>query len=472
MKKFSIIVTVGVLFLFLFQNCEDDYDDVLHYRSVNEFVWKGLNQYYFWQAEVDDLADNRFANKSVFDNFLNQYASPVDLFNYLKKEEEIDRFSVIFNDYEVLEGILQGNTKNNGADFELRYKPGSTTELFGWVRYILPNSDAATKNIQRGNVFYAVDGVALTTSNFRSLLASETYTLNFANYNNGNIVPNGQSVSLTKTDYEENPVLIQKVFEEGNKKIGYLMYNGFYSNFAAELNNAFAYFQSQGVTHLILDLRYNSGGSVNVATELASMITGQFNGQVFAKQLWNSKITNFYSSNPDALLNRFKSNLSSGAAINSLQLSKLYVITSKATASASELIINSLKSYIEVVKIGETTTGKNVGSITLYDSPTFTKSNVNPNHKYAMQPIVLKIANKNNESNYENGIIPNFQYIENIGNLGELGSVSDPLLNTALNFVILNGRGINTTQNQSEATFFKDTKTITSVERGMFVELQ
>lgn len=464
----KIIVFSGLLLVFLFTpSCSDDLDDNPQSTSVNDFIWKGLNQYYFWLQDSPDLGDNRFASNDDYQSFLNSYSPPEMLFEHLIVDRQIDRFSVIFSDYAALEQALSGTQKNNGVDYELRYKTGSTTEIFGWVRYILPNSDAATKNIQRGDFFYGVNGTALTASNYRTLLANETYTLNLADYDSGNITPNGNSVSLTKTPFSENPVYLKKTFTIGTKKIGYLMYNGFYSHYETELNDAFGYFASEGITHLILDLRYNSGGSVNTATRLASMITGQFNNDVFAKQQWNYKIQAIL--NPEDLINRFTTTLGNGGNIQSLNLDKLYVLTSKRTASASELVINGLESYINVVQIGDATTGKNVGSITLYDSPTFRKENLNPNHRYAMQPIVLKIANKDNFSEYINGLQPDVNQLEDLANLGILGESSDPLLDTALNYVDANGRFY---IRQPEKTFehFEDVKSMRQFGNEMYLE--
>jgi len=97
-----------------------------------------------------------------------------------------------------------------------------------------------------------------------------------------------------------------------------------------------------------------------------------------------------------------------------LNLTKVYIITTKSTASASELVINGLKPFINVIQIGDVTTGKNVGSITLYDSPTFEKEGVNPSHKYAMQPLVLKIVNADGFGDYQSGLVPTFQQAETI----------------------------------------------------------
>ena len=469
MKK-KIFLLSGLLILILSTwSCADDYDDFPQSGSVNEFIWKGLNQYYYWLSDSPDLADNRFSTNSEYQNFLNSYSPPESLFEHLLIDRQTDRFSVIYSDYTALEQALSGTQKNNGVDYELRYKNGSSTELFGWVRYILPDSDAASKNIQRGDFFYAVDGTSLNVNNYKNLLANDNYTLNLADYDGGNITPNGNSVALTKTAFSENPVHIKKTFTIGSKKIGYLMYNGFYSQYETELNSAFTFFASEGVTHLILDLRYNSGGSVSTATRLASMITGQFGNDIFAKQQWNYKIQDLFNDNPEDLINRFTTTLGNGASIQNLNLDKLYVLTSKRTASASELVINGLEPHINVTQIGDETTGKNVGSITIYDSPNFRKENINPNHKYAMQPIVLKIANKNNFSDYVNGLQPDVNQLEDLANLGVLGETSDPLLNTALNYVDTNGRfAIPEPQHRFE--HFQDVKSIVPFGNEMYLE--
>ncbi|WP_130736537.1 S41 family peptidase [Flavobacterium sp. J27] len=470
MKK-KIIWFSGLFLLLLTPlSCSDDFDDFPQSRSVNEFIWKGLNQYYYWLQDSPDLADNRFASDDAFQNFLNAYSPPEALFEHLVVDRQTDRFSVIFSDYTALEQVLSGTQKNNGVDYELRYKNGSSTELFGWVRYILPGSDAASKNIQRGDLFYAVNGIPLTANNGvlnPNALSNDTYTLNLADYDNGNITPNGNSVALTKTAFSENPVYLKKTFTIGTKKIGYLMYNGFYSQYESELNNAFVYFASEGVTHLILDLRYNSGGSVNTATRLASMITGQFNNDIFAKQQWNYKLQAVFDA--EDLLNRFTTTLGNGAGLQSLQLDKLYVLTSKRTASASELVINGLKPHINVIQIGDATTGKNVGSVTLYDSPDYRKVNVNPNHRYAMQPIVLKIANKNNFSDYVNGLQPDVNQVEDLSNLGVLGETSDPLLQTALNYVDTNGR-FSIPEPEYRFEHFQDVKSIRPFGTEMYID--
>lgn len=450
--KITLLISVFITLITCTLSCEvQDDNRVPDSIQMQNFIWKGLNLYYLWQTDVPDLADDRFSNQEGLNQFLKTYNDPKVLFqNLLNKPisqyptpgTAIDRFSVIFSDYTQLEGILSGTTLNNGAEIGLYYKNNSLTDIFGVVRYVLPGSDAALKNVQRGNLFYAIDGTALTVNNYRTLLSSNSYTLNLAHYDDGNITPNGQSVSLTKSVISENPVHITSVIESGAHRIGYLMYNGFYSQYESALNQVFAELKSAGITELVLDLRYNSGGSIATATRLASMITGQFSGQVFAKEQWNAKIESYYNRQGlnNQFYNLFTTTLANGEAIQSMRLNKIWILTSKVTASASELVINGLKPYIQVTQIGDWTVGKNAGSITLYDSPNFSKTGANTKHKYAMQPLVLKVVNKEGFGDYINGLEPNFEYKENLGQMGVLGQADEPLLQKAIQNIIGAGR--------------------------------
>lgn len=467
--KFTLLLFIATLTL---HSCQDN-DDIAPPASleIQDFIWKGMNLYYRWQADVPNLADDRFADQTALNTFLRDYPVPEDLFDALRVSPSIDRFSWIVSDYLELEGTLQGTTKNNGVDFGLSYKPGSTTEIFGYVRYIIANSDASTKNIKRGDFFTAVNGTQLTISNYESLLfgSNESYTLNLAEFNGTTIVSNGKTVALTKTVLSENPILINKVITSGAHKIGYLMYNGFYANYDLQLNEAFAALKSQGVTDLVLDLRYNSGGSVQSATRLASMITGQFTGKVFAKQQWNAKINAYFEAeNPAALFNYFTDKIES-TAINSLNLTKVYILTSASSASASELVINGLEPHINVVQIGDVTVGKNVGSVTLYDSPSFGSENRNPNHRYAMQPIVLNIVNSVGFGDYYSGLKPDFSVKETLSTLGVLGDSAEPLLSTAIAKITGSGRMAQQGLGK-EFEFFTDAKSVKGIQNQMYIE--
>jgi carboxyl-terminal processing protease len=468
--KFTLLL---FLFIFTFQSCSKDNDDIAVVPPANlevqDFIWKGLNQYYLWQDDVPNLSDDRFANQADLNTFLTGYPVPEDLFDALRVDKTIDRFSWIVKDYITLEQALGGISKNSGIEFGLVYKPGSNTEIFGYVRYIIASSDASSKDIHRGDIFYGVNGTQLTINNYQSLLGADNYTLNLAEYDAGVITSNGESVALTSTVLAENPILMNTVISSGDHKIGYLMYNGFYAEYDIQLNDAFAALKAARITDLVLDLRYNGGGSVQTATRLASMITGQYKGQVFSKQQWNSKINNYFESNdPELLRNNFTDKIAS-TPINSLNLTTIYILTTKGTASASELVINGLKPYMNVVQIGDITTGKNVASVTLYDSPTFGKENRNPNHRYAMQPIVLKIVNSVGFGDYFNGLSPNYQLKEDFGNLGILGNPTEPLLSTAIGKITGTSKMLKQSS-EKNFNYFSDAKSLNGLQNQMYIE--
>ncbi len=434
MKKSILWLLLLLVVPTVFISCEDEDDTAV---NINDFIWKGLNLYYLWQADVPNLSDDHYTTQEELNSFVGQYG-PEELFHgLLYQPGVVDRWSVLFSDYRQLENALQGVYTTNGVEFGLIYTDQTQTSIFGYVRYIMPGSDASTKDIHRGDIFYAVNGTPLTVSNYQQLLGAQSYTLNLADYDGDTLTPNGLSVDLTKYQYAENPVYTTNVVTQNGHTIGYLMYNGFFSYYNNDLNAAFGQLRSAGVTDLVLDLRYNGGGSVQTATYLGSMITGQFNGQLFAQQQWNDKIEPHL--NQSSLQNLFTDNMD-GQPINSLGLTKVYIIATAATASASELVINCLKPYVDVVVVGTTTTGKNVGSVTLYDSFDFSRHGRNASDNYAMQPIVLRTINAAGFGDYSAGIAPDIHQPEDYSNLGVLGDPAEPLFARAISNITGNGR--------------------------------
>jgi C-terminal processing protease CtpA/Prc len=472
--------TLTVLFISIFFiNCSSESEATPENLEVHDFVWKGLNAYYLWQSDKPNLADTRFSNQGQLNSFLQEFSSPEDLFENLLYRPT-DRFSWIVDDYIALENSFQGITLNSGMEFGLVRYADTPTNLFAYVRYVIPNSDAAAKGITRGLLFNSVGGTQLTENNYNSLLFGEntSYIIDFTDYNNGNPISNGTSIEVTKTQLQENPIAVSKVVTDGTQKIGYLMYNQFSSSFDAELNAVFANFKNESVNDLIIDLRYNGGGSVRTATYLGSMVTGQFNGELFSKQVWNEKVQ--AAIDESNFTNNFTSQINHdniNEAINSLGLSRVYFIVTGSSASASELVINSLSAHIDVKLIGTKTVGKQVGSVTLYDSDDLTRNgdNLNQNHTYAMQPIVLEIKNKDDQ-NYPGGIIPGVtlpgvELAENYGNLGVLGERSDPLLDRTLQYISTGARFNNQAKiDVSKTIEIFNSKLATPSRNDMYIE--
>lgn len=426
------------LFLLLFAlstiatSCFQDKDDTIQIASVEEiqnFVYRGLNFFYLYKADTPELANDAFSNEEARNTFISSFTSPESLFDFLTSPQ--DHFSLLVDDYIELENLLSGVTLNNGMEFGLVLYPDNSGNVFGYVRYVLPNTSAANQGLVRGTIFNTIDGEQLTENNFSDLLAPNNYTIGLATFDGTTVMATNESVSLAKDINSENPIHIARTLSVNGQNVGYLMYNGFTSQFDSQLNATFAQFQTDAVTDLVLDLRYNGGGSVRTATYLAEMITGQFTNELFYSEQWNADRQAEYAENgvfPASFAN-------GGQAINSLNLDRVYVLTTGRTASASELIINGLDPYINVIQVGGTTTGKFQASFLLYDAPapSFSKSQANEGHTYAMLPLVFKTANANGVTDFINGLDPDIPLDEDYSNLGNLGDVNEPLLAAALN---------------------------------------
>ncbi|QXP57876.1 carboxyl-terminal protease [Cellulophaga sp. HaHa_2_95] len=450
MKKFLLLFLGLGLFAV---SCSDKDDEVVvtgpeipdsSELIVQDFMWKSMNLWYFWQDNVDNLSDTKFANTqdglNNYLTFLNSEANPTD---FLKNKIlfDADRFTYFSEDYKELTQSFEGISQSNGLEFGLGIISG-TENVFGYVRYIIPNSNAATTTITRGDFFTGVDGQTLNLSNYVDLLFGDnsTYTLNMADYSDNTLTSTTEEITLTKeANFVENPVFLTKVITKSDKKIGYVVYNGFTANFDEELNSAFGDLKAQGITDLVLDLRYNPGGSVNSSIALSSMIYNTDTSKLFSKTIYNPKITQAYVDAGYDLNNYFTNSTSGGNAINTLNLNKVYVIALYSSASASELVINGLAPYIDVIHVGDTTRGKNEFSTTLVDDPDFNytyrdtrEGNINSNNSWAIQAIIGKSSNADDFSDYTSGLIPDIVLEEKIGNLGILGDENEPLLARAL----------------------------------------
>jgi C-terminal processing protease CtpA/Prc len=428
--KLFVFVSLSVLFL---NSCQDDRDDnitnvneLANQENIKDYIWKAMNAFYVYKSDSPNLANDRFENTLEYRDFLDSMELPREFFNSLLADQ--DRYSFLVSDFITLEQNLNGISLDNGMAFGLIRFTGTNT-VFGYVRYVIPGSPADSAGLERGMIFNRIDGTIFSpNTNFSPLLNPTSYTIGLAEFQDGDLVQLVQEIVLNKVQLTENPIHDQRVLVIDGLKIGYLMYNNFRTPFNTELNAVFANFASQGISDLVLDLRYNSGGSIETAKDLSSMITGQFNDQVFAQQLFNANFE------PQNLI--FDNQINTGEVINNLNLSRVFILTTGSSASASELVINALNPYMDVIQIGDTTEGKFEGSVTLYDSKDYTRNDVNLEHTYAIQPLILKTANKLGFTDFFEGLTPDIKLTENFSNLGILGDPNETLLNRALQEII------------------------------------
>ncbi len=449
MIKKKIYLLAALCGLIVFNSCGDDLDDTIQPASaenISDFVYRALNFWSLYKADVPELANDFFASDSDKDEFISSFESPEAAFSALTSPR--DRFSFLSSDFEVFENSLAGINTSTGIFLSLFVDPLDDTRVFGAVRYVVNGSSADQAGVERGMLFTEVDGVELrdpsggaitADTNFSSFFAPDTYTISLATLDGitNELELTGESITVTKTELTTNPVHTVNILEVEGNTIGYLHYTGFTNEFDNSLNDAFAQFQNAGVTDLVLDLRYNGGGSVETANDLSTMISGQFEGEVFITQEFNEDRNEDFSRT-----RRFNTSLGSGddgPSINSLGLERVYVITTDRTASSSELILSGLDPYIDIIQIGSTTEGKFEGSFLLYDSPNFSRADANPNHRYVMLPLTFKSINANGLTDYFDGFTPDIEIFESPFTYGTLGELGEPLLDAAID-AIINGR--------------------------------
>ena len=414
-SKSIAFLLIPLLLILLFSSCKDeDINPSSGTLEINNFIWENMNDMYLWDDFIPQNIDitNEFDPKQYFEKLL---------------FKPTDRWSFITDDHQALINSFKGIEKTFGHNFKLFLLPGSN-DVVGVVKYVVPNSPADKANIGRGDVFYKVNGTTITTSNYRDLLFGiDSYNLSFGEFNVDGQIILVEDKSLTAIVITENPILIHKTIDFEGDKIGYLSYNQFIVDFNDSLVSVFQEFKNDGIINLVLDLRYNPGGSISTAKLLSSMIAPASvvqNNEVFSRLIWNEKVTEFIINDEgeesDNLISKFIT------PVVNLNLDKIYILISSNSASASELVINSLNPYMDVILVGEdNTTGKYVGSITISDEEA--------NHDWAMQPIVLKTANANGVTDYINGFAPHYLVEDDFD--AELGTLGEDMLAKSIELI-------------------------------------
>lgn len=391
--------------------------------TVNEWILENMQDLYFWNDKIPANPDKTLAPDKFFDSILYKYDA--------SSRPDGDRFSWIEESAEDLQASLSGETTTTGMEYTLYLRATGSDEVIAQVLYVLPGSPAEKAGLKRGDIISRVNGQTLNRSNYASLLFSgTTFRFGLASVSGNTLVDTDETKSVTATVFQENPVFLDSVYTVGGKTIGYLVYNQFVpgpngsstATYDAQLDAIFGEFKTRGVNELVLDLRYNPGGYTSSSANLASLIgRGVSSSSVYFREQWNSTITPYLRQEYGDSF--FVQNFLTKSQNIGGNLSRVYVLTTDYTASASELIINGLRPYMSVITIGTTTYGKNVGSITISDET--------GKIKWGMQPIVFKSFNSAGQSDYAAGFTPSFEVEEPLSLL-PLGDTREAMLNEAI----------------------------------------
>lgn len=418
--RLRFLYLLSIVFL-LATACKDD-ETLGKNEYVNRWILENMEFYYLWNDDIPTKPDKSQLPDVFFSSILSDQ----------------DRFSWIQDNYEELLNSLQGINKEAGYEFVLYRESPSNENVIAHVVYIKAGSPASLKDLLRGDVITHINGTQMTLNNYQELLSqvSENHSIKYSRYNfSTELFEDKGTLSMTTIEFAENPNFMRQIIEVGGKKIGYYVYNFFAtgptdasSQYNNEMDAIFAEFKTAGITDLIIDLRFNSGGAESATLNLASLIgTGVTSSDVFTIREYNDQVEEAILDDPDLgedfLVRKF---INKSQNIGSMLTgNRVYILTRSRTASASELLINGLKPYMEVFIIGDTTVGKNVGSVSLY------KEN-DPRNKWGMQPVVVKSYNKLNQSNYSEGFIPDVANNDNDLVIYPLGDPNENLLSLAV----------------------------------------
>ena len=336
---------------------------------ARDSVYDIMKYWYYWE-EVAPVVNK------------NNYSDPHAILEGMRYKE-LDRWSFLA-DYEEFEEQMKGTFVGHG------FRIGLDDDLKARIAMIYSGSPLYAEGVRRGWIVNKVNGVNIAPlllspdgSGYSNVIgpseAGITNTFEF-------VKPDGTTatISSTKKIFTINSVLLYDTLHLSNKVAGHLVFESFILPTEQELKTAFSFFKQNNIQDLIVDMRYNPGGYLNIAGQIASYIGGNvLAGKTFAKLEYNSMRQD--RNYPYPFL----------STPYSLGLPRMVVITSRSTASASEAVMNSLKPHMEVVSVGDTTNGKPTGM----NGWTIEK-------KYWFWPVTFKIVNSSNEGDYFAGIAP------------------------------------------------------------------
>ncbi len=375
MKK---LLVFPLILLTLFTSCKKDNGSSSSSTTVTaqmakDSVYYTMNNWYYWYKLMPTV------NK---DNYSDPYAI-LDAMMY----KTLDKWSFV-EDYNTFVAEMEGTFVGHG------FRIGLDDSLNARIAMIYLNAPLYASGVRRGWIVKTINGTALApileandeTAYSNLIGASVAGITNVFVFRK----PNGvdTTISSTKASFTVNSVILCDTLHLSNGKVvGHLVLDSFILPTTAELTTAFEYFNSVGVTDLVLDLRYNTGGYLDIAQGLASYIGGNTlsaNGDLFAQLTYNDKQQAYNT----AFL--FQTSL------YPLGLSRIVIITTRLTASASEAVVNGLKPFLNVVSVGDTTYGKPVGM----NGWAF-------GEQYVFYPITFKLVNADGQGDYFAGLPPN-----------------------------------------------------------------
>lgn len=348
--------------------------------EVKDYVDLFMKQYYYWADQMPSSVTKK--GKSVDDYFLAHLVSR-------------DRWSWMMNGQSYND--METGTSANSYGFHIGQPIDYYKDYGVYIKYVDKESPLGKAGVARGWLMTHIAGQEVMSliqnDRFYDELYKSSNSFTFKD-NNGNT----RTLDLNQSSFHSNSVTMSKVFTSADfeqlsksAKVGYILYTTFNTNMKTEITSVLSQMKSEGITDLILDLRYNGGGDLSLCVDIASLLApASADGKTFvtlSHNLANQKEDQSYSIKRTS---------------NSLDLKRLFIITGSGTASASESMVNCLSPYMDVQTVGEQTYGKPNGMyVFLYPQKAKGKD-----IEYAFLPICFYCKNVDGKADYDNGLTP------------------------------------------------------------------
>ena len=338
------------------------------FADENNFIRSSSNDLYLWYDEIEDVDPEAYASSA---------AQVLDYFDLMKTFATTpsgaakDQYHFTYDSLEWKQRSQSGISVGYGVEWRLLQSSPPRKMV---VAFVEPDSPASAAGLARGAEIVTADGVDVVngadtdTLNAAFWPESGSQSHSFEVLDRGSDSP--RAITMTATEITTDPVQNVSVVDTADGPVGYLTFNTHIATAEQELIDAITTLKDSNVNDLVLDLRYNGGGYLDIANQLAYMIAGPnaTSGRTFSLQQFNDKHPSVNPVTGAALAPRtFHStglgfSARDGVALPHLDLSRVYVLTTSGTCSASEAIMNGLRGIdIEVIQIGGTTCGKPYG---------------------------------------------------------------------------------------------------------------
>ncbi len=390
-RKLSSILLPIILLLITIASCEKEpgkkYPDEGNDKA---FVNELMHFIYLWNDKIPERVN-------IYD-----YKTPQDLMDYLVYDQ-LDNWSFVTS-LEEANQTFSGTSLSYGVNYQWDQSGNLRVYL------VYENSVAYQKGLRRSNIIKKIDNKDVKNiEDFSFLFNNEPGEINLEFIDTAN---NTQTITIQKTQFQQNAVIYRDIYMINGKKVGYLVYDSFLQYAENELLSAFSFFKSEQVSELIIDLRYNPGGNIILANLMANMIIPKEKvGAEYYTMKYNDDrpeydTTYTFSSHP-----------------NNLDLDRVFFITSGFSYSASELVVNGLKPHMDVQVVGQRTGGKPVGMNVIPD----------PDSQIVVAPVSYKLVNANGVGEYFDGLPVDEQVCDGLEH--KWGDLNEDMLSEVLYFI-------------------------------------